>query len=82
MTSGVPAMDTPLIADVDGDGDLEVIVGTAESYYAPGREALHLACRWNPGGWMPFFTGWNVFSAPALGDVDRDGKRIWSLPLS
>lgn len=74
-TSGVPAMDTPLIADIDGDGDLEVIAGTAESYYAPRQGKLYIwhADGTSVAGW-PFFSGWNVFSAPALGDVDRDGK--------
>jgi uncharacterized protein (TIGR03382 family) len=57
----------PAIADIDGDGKMEVISGS-------GGGVLHA---WNvdgvePEGW-PKFTGHWILSSPAVGDVDGDG---------
>ena len=58
----------PAIADIDGDGNAEVITGTGgylvHAYDRFGRE---------PQGW-PKFTGHWLAASPAVGDVDGDGK--------
>jgi MYXO-CTERM domain-containing protein len=58
---------TPAIADIDGDGAMEVIAGS-------GGFMLHA---WNeqgvePEGW-PKFTGQWILASPAVGDIDGDG---------
>ena len=58
---------TPAIADIDGDGAMEVIAGS-------GGFMLHA---WNelgvePAGW-PKFTGQWILASPAVGDIDGDG---------
>ncbi len=57
----------PAIADLDGDGDPEVINGS-------GGFMLHAFDRKGdePDGW-PKFTGQWILGSPALGDVDGDG---------
>jgi hypothetical protein len=67
---------TPASADVDGDGDEEVIEGTAYSDLhafdatggEPGMRALAA------DGWPKFTGGWTV-GHPGVGDLDGDGER-------
>jgi hypothetical protein len=67
---------TPASADVDGDGDEEVIEGTAYSDLhafdpagaEPGMRELA------PEGWPKFTGGWTV-GPPGVGDLDGDGTR-------
>jgi hypothetical protein len=58
----------PLAADVDGDGLLEVLMGSGgyllHAFRAAGGEAAG----------FPKFTGGWTFSAPAVGDADGDGR--------
>lgn len=56
------------MGDLDGDGDLEVVVGAYDSnqVYAWHADGTPVA------GW-PQSTGWHVGSSPALGDLDGDG---------
>ncbi len=58
----------PLAADVDGDGNQEVLMGS-------GGYLLH-AFRLGGGeaDGFPKFTGGWIFSAPAVGDLDGDGR--------
>ncbi len=57
----------PTLADVDGDGSLEILVGSGgyliHAFSVDGSE---------PAGW-PRFTGQWTLGAPAVGDVDGDG---------
>jgi hypothetical protein len=78
--TGAAVDSTPAVADLDGNGRQEIIVG-AGSTWAPGQTGGMLVfnsngslrCRWEPpepaGG--PSWT--EVFSSPAIGDVDGDG---------
>ena len=58
---------SPALGDIDGDGDLEIFVGTeggqVEAWHHDGSVVA---------GW-PITTGGNVQSSPALGDIDADG---------
>jgi hypothetical protein len=59
---------TPAVADVDGDGKVEVLVGS-------GGYFIHA---WNVDGveakGFPKFTGGWALTTPAVGDLDGDGK--------
>jgi hypothetical protein len=59
---------TPAVADVDGDGNAEVLQGSAmydlRAYSAGGMA---------PADWPKFTGGWSVVT-PAVGDIDGDGK--------
>ena len=58
----------PQALDVDGDGDLEVLMGSGgyllHAFHRDGSEARG----------FPKFTGGWIFSAPAGGDLDGDGR--------
>ncbi|MCP5100435.1 MAG: VCBS repeat-containing protein [Chloroflexi bacterium] len=65
---------SPAIGDIDGDGDLEIVVGTGNfGSYING----HQVYAWHGNGtavsgW-PKATGGNMLSSPALADLDKDG---------
>ena len=58
---------SPTLGDIDGDGKLEVVVGSDDNYvYALNGESGTLLWR--------YYTGGDIESSPALGDIDGDGK--------
>jgi hypothetical protein len=64
---------SPAIGDVDGDGWLDIVVGTG-TYQSSGGNKVYA---WNHmgqplQGW-PAMTGGNMPASPALGDLDGDG---------
>jgi hypothetical protein len=63
----LPFFNNPIVADIDGDRRVEVIVGT-------GGFLLHAWDRdgEQPEGW-PKLTGQWIIASPAVGDIDGDG---------
>ena len=69
-------LSTPASADIDGDGQEELLNGSAYSdlhaFYRGGTEpGLNTL---SPTGWPKFTGGWTV-GPPAVGDFDGDGTR-------
>lgn len=65
---------SPAIGDINGDGHLDIVVGTGN--YLPGKGFKVYAYDRNGNllpGW-PVSTGGYVFSSPALADLNGDGK--------
>lgn len=64
---GGMVVSSPALADLDGDGDFEVIIGaddgTVYAWHGDGS---------NAAGW-PKSMGYDVLSSPAVGDLDGDG---------
>ncbi len=81
-----PGFSSPAIADLDGDGDLEIVIGSGDPYATggdpiPGKGAVYA---WHHTGEL--VSGWPVYprdgqnfdaairSSPTVADVDNDGQ--------
>jgi hypothetical protein len=68
-------LQSPVIADLDGNGSLEVIAANFWSIHVlEGTDGSPLTCQDNTCGSQTSLFGWGtVKSTPAVGDVDDDG---------
>ena len=66
-TSG-PVIASPVVADLDGDGSLEIAVGSWDGYFYVTGAGLQ-----DRPGW-PRFSPEGYFSSPSAADVDGDGR--------
>ena len=64
---GTNSLSEPATADLDNDGDLEVIA--ANKKWAN----FYFSSRWNIFNNFPTSISGNIESSPAIGDVDNDG---------
>ncbi|TXT64884.1 MAG: putative Dolichyl-phosphate beta-D-mannosyltransferase [Promethearchaeota archaeon] len=66
-STGGPIISSPALGDVDGDGKLEIILGSSDNtvYSLNGEDG---SVNWT------YSTDGPIISSPALGDVDGDGK--------
>lgn len=66
MTGG--AVDSsPCVADVDGDGELEVLI-RSDDYYLYCLNAINGMVEWK------FYLGANLYTSPSIADIDADGQ--------
>ncbi|MCB0117156.1 MAG: VCBS repeat-containing protein, partial [Caldilineaceae bacterium] len=65
---------SPAVADLEGDGTLEIVHGTGDFYL--NAQAGHKIYVWAANGVLKWSgsTGGYTYASPALGDVDGDGQ--------
>lgn len=80
LVSGFPVItqqgikSSPAIGDIDGDGDLEIVVGTGDySGYQNGRQVYAWHHNGTPVAGWPKATDEFMLASPALADLDNNG---------
>jgi FG-GAP-like repeat len=65
----------PVVGDIDGDGRPEIVFGTGSSWAVPqsSHRVYAVHCDGTPVAGWPVHVDGQVFTAPALGDLDGDG---------
>ncbi len=61
---------SPVVADINGDGHLEILIAFAWEVVALDWQGNQLT---GPDGYG-YVCDWSVFSSPTVADIDRDGK--------
>ena len=65
---------SPAVADLNGDGKPDIVVGTGNFYSGKGYAVYAWDAQGNLLPGWPVATGGYVMSAPTVGDIDGDGK--------
>lgn len=63
-----PVISSPAVADIDGDGQMEIVIGSWDGYVYGMRTDLT-----DLPGW-PVYDRGGFFASPALADLDGDGR--------
>jgi hypothetical protein len=75
FVAGQTIWSSPAIADVNGDGRLDVVVGTGLFKPDPaGAQVNAFDATGHPLAGWPVRTSHRVFASPAVGDLDGDGR--------
>jgi hypothetical protein len=65
---------SPVVADIDGNGSLEVLVTNWKDVVAlSGKTGAQLTCKGCANSTKTFYAGYPLQSTPAVGDLDGDG---------
>lgn len=65
---------SPVLADLDGDGNLEIIVGDHSLSGGYGGAIHVITYEGLPVSGWPKYTGYWIYGPPAVGDIDGDGN--------
>ncbi len=65
---------SPALADVDGDGQLEIFIGSLDGYLYSISSGGSILWKSTPAGEGQNPADFAIFSSPAVGDIDGDGQ--------